>query len=72
MGQGYLRLVPLNQSYIGQVLERYLRLFNELFNLIVVYFEGLSLRKTNFVLRILIQKTGQECGITSVMINHRL
>ena len=30
------------------------------------------LGKTNFVFRILIRKAGQECGIPSVMINHRL
>lgn len=31
-----------------------------------------SLGKRNSVLRILIQKVGQECGIPSVIINHRL
>ena len=31
-----------------------------------------SLGKTNSVLKILMQKVGQECGIPSVIINHRL
>ena len=31
-----------------------------------------SLGKTNFVLRILIRKAGQECGIPGVMMNHGL
>ena len=31
-----------------------------------------SLSKTNSVLKILMQKVGQECGIPSVIINHRL
>ena len=31
-----------------------------------------SLGKTNSVLKILMQKVGQECGIPSVTINHRL
>ena len=31
-----------------------------------------SLGKTNSILKILMQNVGQECGIPSVIINHRL